>query len=990
MATSHLAKKVKMKIAIALGKMLTGLVIGGIITYFVFCLIAPLLQMDKVIYRYEPSDTQDTYRLQEEVTINGNGRYTDISNNYGQWRRFNRTKVASGANLKFVAQGQVSLCQAYIPPYNLQQDSANDNTNQLVPIPRVEDTSTKGVPLILNATMGEWRNVANLFLGDDLIVTVNGNNESANVSQFNRMTNTTMTADCSPNQSSYSPICNRYTLWNNYISGYSSGTWTINERTGSHQDCDFNAIGIEINCRTVHEYNNVTHCCRCTPTWVNTPPPYISASNSRTIGSFTNLSEIEGTNKRLIPTSTTETNPYYGRWNGNNQWDSHSNSGGPSYYNDGSNSTSAACNNATNDAVYNRDSTYWWLINGLGLLSRHDTTTTGTPTNRTTLGSSYTALHPYLFTEAYRANLPGPYILNSDRIIYQGEYPTEGYYQLRIHDIGDYTNNNGGYVIYVKQTKCKRQNGEVKSDSALSDRGTVQVFFGYDDDDPNTSLDSSKVRNLTFNNAIAYHTAPYDSHIWVRIKNVQADYQKSNGSYNMGLMVQQIENQAGFFQTKVMGPLMSTIKGFILSKATTVFQNMVCYQTDKANCSSFFQYLYALLTLYIMSYGLLFWIGAVEISHQDLVIRLMKIAVVAGLMNDKTFGMFSTWFLPLISGATDDIISNLAGFTSGDNMFLFADPILSEVFFSARFWAKMLALTSVGPHGIIFFVMVFVSAFVFIMAIIQAIAAYFMAFCAQALLISIAPIFLSFMLFDFTKHLFDAWLKLILRYILEPVIILGGIIILTQMFTIILDYAMPYSVVIKCAIRIYSPFQLVMQYLPIPGAEALSSIPIFCLNGFVPWGFDVKDGNDIINLRFDYFIILLILSFLMYHYIPFASKITVALLGEGSSSTAPAQKMTSDARNAALKPIGMDDSSRAIRNQRAAQRRSSMKASDKADKRRAFVNDEKLPEVEKKGLKSMLPKTFLGKTKLGLKIANKVNNLQEGNLSGDDGSTTSK
>jgi type IV secretion system protein VirB6 len=978
MSSSYLTQKTKIKIAIMLGKTIAALVIVGVIVYFVFCFIAPFLQMDKVIYRYEPTDSQDTYRLQEEMTIRGDGQYVDISNNYGQWRRFNRTKIAAGTNLKLTAQGQVSLCQAYVPPYNLQQTSANDNTGQPVPIPRVEDTSSKGVPLILNATTGEWRNVANVFLGDGLIVTVNANNEGQNVTETNRMANTSITADCRPGSYTYSPVCNRHTLWNDYVDNYSSSTWTINEKTGSHSECDhWNGFGVCFSSHTVNEYNDVTHCCRCNPSMSGHARAYVSATDPTTIGSFTNLSDIDWTHKRSPSTSQVTTNPYYGSWGGNTHWDSHSNSGGPSFYSD-----SNPCKNIIDDANYDKNQTFWWYINGTGLLSRHDTTSNGTPTNPTSLGStsSFTALHPYLLTDAYITNFPGPYLKDSDRVIFQGDYPSEGYYQLRIYD-GDnaYADNQGGYVIYVKQTKCKRQNGEVKSDSGLSDRGKVQVYFGGDDDDPNAVLDSSKIGDLSFNNTIAYITAPTDSHIWVRIKNVQSDYAESFGSYNVALFAQSIENQAGLFQTEVMGPLMSSIKGYILSKATTVFRNMICYKNaDKTSCSSFFSYLSNLLVLYIMSYGLLFWLGVVQVSHKDLVIRLIKIAILAGLMNDKTFDLFSAWLLPFISGATDNIIANLAGFPNGDNIFLFADPILSEIFFSTRFWAKILALTAVGPHGIIFFIIAFVSAFIFIMAIIQAIAAYFMAFCAQALLISIAPIFLSFMLFDVTKHLFDAWLKMILRYILEPIIILGGIIVLTSMFTVMMDYAMPYSVVIKCAIRIYSPFQLIMQFLPIPGLDALGSIPIFCLNGFVPWGFDVKDGNNIISLRFDFFVMLLILSFLMYHYIPFASKIVVALLGEGGpSSTAPAQRMTSDARNFALKPIGMDDKSRAIRKHRAAGRRESMKASEKSEERQEFVRTGKITRTRQISLKdSITSKMSSIKNDTSTHINQKLSNIR--------------
>ena len=87
----------------------------------------------------------------------------------------------------------------------------------------------------------------------------------------------------------------------------------------------------------------------------------------------------------------------------------------------------------------------------------------------------------------------------------------------------------------------------------------------------------------------------------------------------------------------------------------------------------------------------------------------------------------------------------------------------------------------------------------------------------------LAPLFLTFILFERTKHLFDAWVRFMITYMLEPVVMLTGIIVLTQLFTIYLDYIMNYSVCLKCAVPFSLPFPEVDGVTPL-----FLNVPLFC------------------------------------------------------------------------------------------------------------------------------------------------------------------
>ena len=336
---------------------------------------------------------------------------------------------------------------------------------------------------------------------------------------------------------------------------------------------------------------------------------------------------------------------------------------------------------------------------------------------------------------------------------------------------------------------------------------------------------------------------------------------------------------------------------------------MTCYKGagEAGSCTNFFSYIKAILTLYIMLYGASFLLGIVKINQTDLVIRVVKISIVAGLLNDSTFEFFNSYVFDFVTGFSDNIISNMSGYsmfsgaTSVSNPFMFLNEVMSKIFLSSTFSAQMMAMLSMGFGGLIYFILVFVTICIIVVVLLKAIAIYLMAFMAIAVLIGLAPLFLTFILFERTWYLFDHWLKFMFRYMLEPVIMLAGIIILTQLFTIYLDQVVGYSVCWKCAIPFKIPFVNIKGVTP-----AFLDVELFCINWFAPWGFDHR--NDIMGINMQNIVALMMLAYCMWGYIDFSGRIVAIIAGGtgGPSASRMGNALYSSMKNNALSKVGLD------------------------------------------------------------------------------------
>jgi len=860
---------------------LLALVLGAILALIILWLIAIIGAMnltDGCFYRYNvdgQGHVVGSDALANTITLKASGNYTAIdngggnlsldSNAYGKWLNSN-IMVKGGQEVKLKIKGEVSLCKAYIPINNLQQVSNLDVSGNKIEIPRVEDQSTPPVSLILSGANPNWSNLTELFRNDRFYVALHADQKTtaSSTSIYNYFTKTMTSADCREGKRTYNAICGRYSLWNG--SGSYASSCQLNThcyQCNPHNVCNsFDIFGW-----CISGWHTEWDWCSCYENVTAiTPEPYAN----------------DGSRTYPLP------------WSGNipDLWAvvGHDCSTEHAYMN----------------GTFQNEKYFWYSADtAIALISRIDTNVN--PTNPAVAGSGY-QVATIVADQSYYNNS------SQYKIIKQGPFNSAdvGYLQYKLADQdGSYIDNTGGYVINIKQTKCIRNNGNAFNDT-LQGRGIVQYTIMPYGGNPNAATPTA-VENIITDadgNSTLTISNTDNGYLWLKIFNDPNDYKDSFGQYTVSFFT--TSEHGGFFDD-VLNPLFENLKNTIKDVAKTVFKNMTCYQGigGSGSCTNFFNYIKGLLTLYIMIYGMMFLLGMVQISQTDLVIRVVKIGIVAGLMNDKTFEFFNIYVFDFVTNFSDNIIANISGYSlfsgsvSVSNPFMFMNEVFTKIFLSKTFSAQIMALLSMGINGVIYFILMIVCIGIVVMVGFRALAVYIMAYFAIAVLIGLAPLFLTFVLFDKTRYLFDNWAKFTIRYMIEPTIMLAGIIILTQLFTIYLDYVIGYSVCWKCAIPFKIPFPAIPGFNP-----AFLDVPLFCFNWFAPWGFDYRSssmGVDMQNM-----IVLIMLVYCMWGYIEYSGKIVARLAGGmgGPSATGMGRNMSNSVEDNALSKVGLDRQTR--------------------------------------------------------------------------------
>lgn len=591
--------------------------------------------------------------------------------------------------------------------------------------------------------------------------------------------------------------------------------------------------------------------------------------------------------------------------------------------------------NKVNSQEYRNKQRYWHVAeNATGLLWRKDSTEV--PTNKEVRGGDYSIVNfvPQSSTMLFDSNIAAVGDDNEDEGILGGITEvsiggksvretkevevTPDYLQLRYFNNdgeikedevngGAFIHNRGGYVIGVQHTKCVRENGYAMTDPGFASRGSVQYVIMPTGEDPNVVTELTEtVHDIDFNKqessyaTIDYpHAADKNGVIWARILNKTEDYPDSEGTYLLRIST---ETKYEAFVDKILNPLLNMVHEVAIGAGYNMFKNMTCYgDPTNTNCFNFFNYVKALLSLYVVSYGLMFLLGAVQISQQDLLIRVVKIGLVSGLMTGHSFDFFAEFIFPIVANFSATIISNVSGFDLYEtaagvpNPFIFLDAVVSRILISATFWIQLFALWSVGLSGIVYFLVVAVSVALFMITVARCLSIYIISLLGLALMIGMAPFFLTFMLFEVTKPIFDKWVTYVIRYMMEPVVLLVGMVIFTQLFTIYLDIVISYSVCWKCTLTFKLPF-LLLAVLP----ESFLNIPIFCINWFGPWGYGGTGEGADFALDISQAAALMMITWCMYNYPEFSSNLTSNLVGGGGgSATKGGLAMASGIKNAA-------------------------------------------------------------------------------------------
>ncbi len=183
----------------------------------------------------------------------------------------------------------------------------------------------------------------------------------------------------------------------------------------------------------------------------------------------------------------------------------------------------------------------------------------------------------------------------------------------------------------------------------------------------------------------------------------------------------------------------------------------------------------AALTLSVVIYGILFTFGMTQITMMDFLIRVVKIGIVATLLSPASWTYFYFYVGYFFHDGTNWLIATMSsialGMVAGINpMYPFAvlDNAIATLT-SSRLFVTLIATFFTGPYGIFIALIIIMGIGTFASALFQAMWIYLMSLVVRCFLFALAPIFLCFLLFGRTRHLFDGWVNALVSSMLQPV-----------------------------------------------------------------------------------------------------------------------------------------------------------------------------------------------------------------------------
>lgn len=221
--------------------------------------------------------------------------------------------------------------------------------------------------------------------------------------------------------------------------------------------------------------------------------------------------------------------------------------------------------------------------------------------------------------------------------------------------------------------------------------------------------------------------------------------------------------------------IISGIVNSLTSVMTNVSQNLFVNLIANAN---FLKAVRGALFLYVAIYGAIFIWGPHQISTMDFTVRITKIALIIWVTSTTGWTFFNFYVVNFFNKGTDELIAKMAEIALGlgwvgintVSTFGVFDNILA-IFTSPKFFATLLATVFSGPYGIVFALLIFMGLGQFMGSLFQAMWIYLMSMLIRAFLFGLAPMFLCFLLFERTRHLFDGWLNQIVSACLQPIML---------------------------------------------------------------------------------------------------------------------------------------------------------------------------------------------------------------------------
>ena len=206
--------------------------------------------------------------------------------------------------------------------------------------------------------------------------------------------------------------------------------------------------------------------------------------------------------------------------------------------------------------------------------------------------------------------------------------------------------------------------------------------------------------------------------------------------------------------------------------------------------SDVYRAIYVLVwSLFVVFMGIGFFLGVLQMSKAELTTILLRFAVISALLSPDSWEFFNEYVVEGIFALTSDLAnmvldatngvlyggSDVVNFSIGQNIDTHilqnVDDVLA-MFVSHAVNVKIAALLFSHVLGWLFIIVLYFSFLVVISAIIKLTVIFVFIFITLTILLSLAPIFIMFAVFKYTRNsYFQAWLQALMGSAIQPMML---------------------------------------------------------------------------------------------------------------------------------------------------------------------------------------------------------------------------
>jgi type IV secretory pathway VirB6-like protein len=316
-------------------------------------------------------------------------------------------------------------------------------------------------------------------------------------------------------------------------------------------------------------------------------------------------------------------------------------------------------------------------------------------------------------------------------------------------------------------------------------------------------------------------------------------YANNNGKYLVTIKTKKPDSSgiSGII-SNVVTPVIEVMDG--AADGSTMGQAERIYKLLIADAK--YQFILSLcLVVMLTFYALATLMGVSEITHTELVTRVVKIGLIYLFVSPGGWFFFNEIIVNFFKNGTDylafmmassfdnsqEITDALANNEYYDKSVLFSsvDKVFG-MFFSDAVQKKISALLFTSIFGVVYLWIIYLSFVLYVYAVCNAVLLYLTAQVFISILFILAPLFFIFTLFGQTKEMFDNWLKQLIGFSLQQIFLLTTLAFFNMMMYEVIKMSLGYKICwdVVWTINLFVTKIDLMSFWTIPAISAGSGV----------------------------------------------------------------------------------------------------------------------------------------------------------------------